>query len=131
MSATKQVRATAKLLLRLSIENGRLSESAVQAVLAWFEQKPPVHAAAVLREYQRLVAREHNRGHARIEYAGALPSTAATDIAAALSRLYSRPITASTAEEPSLLAGIRVRIGDDVYERSLTQQLDTLAAASA
>ena len=38
MSATKQIRATAKLLLSLSPDSGQLSEPKVQGVLAWFEQ---------------------------------------------------------------------------------------------
>ncbi len=129
-AASKQIRATAKLLLKLSLEGGLLSESKVGDVLAWFEQKPPAHAGAVLREYHHLVLREYNRGRARIEYAGALSGGAVPSIIAELSRLYHRPVSATTIENPSLIAGVRISIGDDVFEQSIASQLETLASAS-
>ncbi len=57
---------------------------------------------------------------------GAIPS-----IIAELSKLYHRPISATAVENPSLIAGVRVSIGDDVYERSLAAQLEALASATA
>jgi F-type H+-transporting ATPase subunit delta len=131
MSAPKKIRATARILLKLSLENGQLSEAKVRDVLAWFEAKPPVHAAATLREYHRLVVREYNRSRARIEFAGALSSGAVASILSELSRIYGRPVSAATSENPGLIAGVRISIGDDVYERSIASELDTLAAASA
>lgn len=130
MSASKQVRTTAKLLLKLSLENGQLSEPKVRDVLAWFDQKPPAHAAAVLREYQHLVVREFNRSRAMIEFAGSLPDGAVPSIIAELSKIYSRPVSATTVENPTLIAGVRVSIGDDVFERSVASQLETLTAAT-
>lgn len=131
MAAPKQVRAAAKLLLTLSLEGGQLSETKVRDVLTWFEQKPPVHAAAVLREYHRLVVREINRTRARIEFSGALASGAIPSIIAELSRLYHRPISAGAVENPALIAGVRISIGDDVFERSIAAQLETLATATS
>ena len=131
MSAPKKVRATAKLLLALSLENGQLSDVRVRDVMAWFEQKPPAHAAAVLREYHRLVVREFNRGRARIEFAGELAGGAIPSILAELSKLYRRPISATSVENPALIAGLRISIGDDVFERSIAAQLESLSAATA
>ena len=131
MSAPKQARATAKLMLDLSMEAGQLSETKVRDVLVWFEQKTPSHAAAVLREYRRLVVREHGRGHAKIEFAGALASGAIAWIISDLSKVYHRPISATSIENPALVAGLRISIGDDVFERSIASQLETLTAATA
>ncbi|HLP07588.1 MAG TPA: F0F1 ATP synthase subunit delta [Opitutaceae bacterium] len=131
MSATKQIRATAKQLLALSLEDGQLSETKVRAVLAWFEQKPPAHAAATLREYHRLVLHEVSRSRARIEFAGTLASGAVASIITELSRIYHRPISATTIENPALIAGVRVSIGDDVFERSVAGQLEKLATTTA
>ena len=41
MALPRKVRDTARTLLKLSLENGQLSEAKVRDVLAWFEQKPP------------------------------------------------------------------------------------------
>jgi F-type H+-transporting ATPase subunit delta len=131
MSAPKQARATAKLMLDLSMEAGQLSETKVRDVLVWFEQKTPAHAAAVLREYRRLVLREFNRSRARIEFSGALAGGAIPAIVSELSKLYHRPISAVSTENPALVAGLRISIGDDVFERSIAAQLETLTAATA
>jgi F-type H+-transporting ATPase subunit delta len=131
MPAPKKARATAKLLLALSLENGQLSEARVSDVLAWFEQKPPAHAAAILREYHRLVSREIARSRAKIEFSGALAGGAVPSILSELSKLYHRPVSAATVENPALIAGLRVSIGDDVFERSIAAQLESLSAATA
>jgi len=131
MSAPKQARATAKLMLDLSMEAGQLSETKVRDVLVWFEQKTPAHAAAVLREYRRLVVRECGRTRARIEFSGALATGAIPSIITELSRIYHRPISAVSTENPALVAGLRISIGDDVFERSIAAQLETLTAATA
>jgi F-type H+-transporting ATPase subunit delta len=131
MAATKQIRSTARALFKLSVENGQLSEAKVREILAWFEQKRPPRAAAILREYLRSVAREVRRSRARIEHAGALPPGAVASILAELSRVYRRSLTAETREDPALIAGVRISIGDDVFERSLASQLDLLSSATA
>jgi F-type H+-transporting ATPase subunit delta len=131
MPAPKKARATAKLLLALSLENGQLSEARVRDVMAWFEQKPPAHAAAVLREYHRLISREVARSRAKIEFSGALASGAIPSILVELSKLYRRPISATSIENPALIAGLRISIGDDVFERSIAAQLESLSAATA
>jgi F-type H+-transporting ATPase subunit delta len=50
-------------------------------------------------------------------------------IAAAMTKKYSRSVTAVARKNDKLLAGLRVRVGDDVYESSVAGQLSTLAAA--
>jgi F-type H+-transporting ATPase subunit delta len=40
-----------------------------------------------------------------------------------------RIVTATARANPRLLAGLRVRIGSDVYESNVASQLDTLAQA--
>lgn len=131
MALSKQARTTARTLFKLSLDQGQLSEAKVRDVLAWFDQKRPRQAAAILREYQRLVAGELRRSRAIVEHSGTLPAGQVAAIAAELTRIYRRPIAAETRENPTLLAGLRVSIGDDVFERSLAGQLQTLADATA
>ena len=130
MALSRQIRTTARAMFRLSLENGQVTETRVREVLAWFEHRRPWNSAGILREYRRLIAREIARGRAHIEHAGALPGGAVASIIAELSKIYSRPITADTRENPALLAGVRVSIGDDVYERSIAAQLEILSAAT-
>jgi F-type H+-transporting ATPase subunit delta len=42
---------------------------------------------------------------------------------------YQRPIAASARPDPALIAGLRIRVGDDVYESSVAGQLAALASS--
>jgi F-type H+-transporting ATPase subunit delta len=46
-----------------------------------------------------------------------------------MTKKYARQITSVARRDDALLAGLRVRVGDDVYESSVAGQLATLAAA--
>jgi F-type H+-transporting ATPase subunit delta len=127
-SAKKQVQSLARQLFALSLVDGRLSEERVAGVLGYVEKTPPAKPLAVLRAYRRLVATEVAKGLAVVEHAGPVAPATLSDIAAAMSSRYARPVTASAKPVPGLLAGLRVRVGDDVYESSVSGQLSALAA---
>ncbi len=129
MSAQKQAQQLARQLFRLSIVNGEISAERVAGVLEYVEKHCPAHPHAVLSAYHRLVAAEVARGQAMIEHAGPInPATLGT-IAANLTAKYGRKITPVAKRNDALLAGIRVRVGDDLYESSVAGQLATLASA--
>ena len=128
-SRKKQIQQLARQFFKLSLANGELSPDRVTGVLQYIEKHRPPHALAVLKSYQRLVASEVARGQARIEHAGPINSALAASIAESMSRRYGRRVTAVPRRNDALLAGLRVRVGDDVYESSVAGQLATLAAA--
>jgi F-type H+-transporting ATPase subunit delta len=98
-------------------------------VLAYIETHRPPHAVAVLKEFQRLVKAEIDRSQAVVEHAGPVQDSLVTSIAQSMTQRYRRPITGVARRNDSLLAGLRVRIGDDVYESSIAGQLAALANA--
>jgi F-type H+-transporting ATPase subunit delta len=128
-SGKKQVQQLARQFLAMSIVNGEVSPDRVAGVLQYIEKHRPVRALDVLRTYHRLMAAEIARSQAVIEHAGPLNGTAAVTIAESMTRKYGRRITSAPRRNDALLAGLRVRVGDDVYESSVAGQLDALAAA--
>jgi F-type H+-transporting ATPase subunit delta len=129
MSAQKQAQQLARQLFRLSIVDGELSPERVGGVLEYVEKHCPVHPHAVLSAYHRLVAAEVARGQAVIEHAGPVSPATVNAIAAGLATRYGRRITAIAKRNDALLAGVRVRVGDDVYESSVAGQLAALSAS--
>lgn len=125
MSAAKQAQQLARQLFRLSLVNGELSAERVGGALAYVE-KHCAHPHAVLSAYHRLAAAEVARGQAVVEHAGSVTPAIVDGIAAALSRRYGRKILPLAKRNDALLAGLRVRVGDDVYESSVAGQLATL-----
>lgn len=128
MAAKKQVQQLARQLYKLSFEGGRLSAERVSGVLAYVEKTKPVQTLAVLKTYQRLVAAEVARNRAVVEHAGSVPETLLQNIASVLSKKYGRALAVSSQLNPALLAGLRVRVGDDIYESSVAGQLAALSA---
>ena len=128
-SATKQVQQLARQFFKLSLVNGALSAERVGGVLEYIEKHRPAHSVAVLKAYQRLVIAEVARGQAVVDHAGPIRDSVLANIATTMSRKYSRPITGVARRNDALLAGLRVRVGDDVYESSVAGQLDALAAS--
>lgn len=128
-SGKKQIQQNARQFFRLSVADGVVSPERVAGVLEYIEKHRPPHTMAVLKAYQRLIATEIARGQAVIEHAGTVGPAVPAALAAALTRKYGRPITSRTRRNDTLLAGLRVRVGDDVYESSVAGQLAALAAS--
>jgi F-type H+-transporting ATPase subunit delta len=126
-SANKQIQQLARQFFKLSFANGAISAAQVGGVLEYIEKHRPAHSMAVLKAYQRLIAAEVARGQAVVEHAGPIDSAALNAIASALAKKYGRPVTAVEKRNDALLAGVRVRIGDDLYESSVAGQLAALA----
>ena len=128
-SGKKQIQQLARQFYKLSFSNGVISAEQVAGVLEYIEKHRPANSMAVLKAYQRLIAAEVARGQAVVEHAGPIDSAALDAIAAAMSKKYGRAVTAVEKRNDALLAGVRVRIGDDLYESSVAGQLATLAEA--
>ena len=128
-SGKKQVQLLARQFFKLSIADGALSADRVAGVLAYAEKHRPANTLAVLKAYRRLVAAEFARGQAVVEHAGPVADAALHAISAAMTKKYGRPVVTVSQPAPSLLAGLRVRVGDDTYESSVASQLTALAGA--
>lgn len=130
MKRDKQIIHFAKGLLKASLdENGYFSEERGSAVLQTLAKNPPRRYALVLKEYLKLVKNEVAKGTAKIEYAGELTSNSIEAIESKFSEHYGRPISVVTEKNDKLIAGLRVRIGCDLYESSVAGSLKELEAS--
>lgn len=130
MASRRKIADLAHELYRLSFADGQLAAERVTGVLAWVDKHRPPSACAVLRAYQHLVEAELNRGRAVIEYAGEIAPAAFAQIAVAMSRHFGRTIEAVPVARPELIAGVRVRVGDNVFENNVVSQLAALQPTS-
>ncbi|MES1166690.1 MAG: F0F1 ATP synthase subunit delta [Pseudomonadota bacterium] len=125
----KKAQQFARQLFKLSVVDGAVTAERVSGVLAYIEKHRPANPVMVLKAYARLVAAELAKGEAVVEHAGAINAAMLAAVAAAMTKKYNRPVTATGKPSAALLAGVRVRVGDDVYESSVAGQLAALAAA--
>ncbi len=129
MAANKQTKLLAKQLFKLSFVNGRLSAEQVAGVLGYIEKSAPRHPLTLLKLYHRAIATEYAKSRAVVEHAGPISAATLGLIEAAMTKKYARPVTASARPAPGLLAGLRVRVGSDLYESTVAGQLATLSHA--
>jgi F-type H+-transporting ATPase subunit delta len=128
-SAKKQIQQLSRQLYKMSFVDGSLSAEKIGGVLEYVEKHRPANSSAVLKAYYRLIAAEVARSQAVVEHAGPIDAPALNAIAAALAVKYGRAVTAVQKSNDALLAGLRVRIGDDLYESSVAGQLAELSEA--
>ena len=130
MTASSRIRELANKLVQLSLdEEGRVVEEKVHEVLESLRANPPREHKQLLRAYMQRIKRELAKGVAVVEHAGRPAAEAIESLKQELSRQHGRNIEVELRETPDLLVGIRVRVGDDVYEDSAATRLRPLVRA--
>ncbi|MGJ8640528.1 MAG: F0F1 ATP synthase subunit delta [Opitutaceae bacterium] len=127
MKRDKKITQLAKKLVELSKDNGVVTEAKVSEVLAGLKQVKHRHHLTVLKSFLNYLRREVALQTAVVATPGALSAAALKAIETNYSKIYGRPITATTVQDSSLIAGVRVRVGDDVYDASVSGRLQRLA----
>lgn len=128
MKRDKKIIRLAKKLLELSKdEHGVVVEAKVGDVLASLKQVTPRNYLSLLKSYLKYVRREVALQTAVVSTSGSLSAEALSQIAAKYTALYGRPVNALAKSDPSLIAGVRVRVGDDVYDATVAGRLQRLA----
>ena len=126
MKTSKESRNIARRLLRLSFTDGRLDQEKVtQMVQSVLSEKPRQHLD-ILKDYQRLLRMEVEKRHAIIESATPLNCSMGDRIVANLRSRYGDDLTAEFRTNPELLGGLRIKIGDDVWDGSVRHRLNQL-----
>ena len=77
-------------------------------------------------DYERLAAEELGRATARIETARPIDDSEVEAIRRQLARLTKKEIRADVSVNRSILAGVRARVGDRVYDGSLLKKLENM-----
>ena len=99
-----------------------------EEILAGLKQTQPRHYSTILKTFLSHIRREVALQTAVVYTPTALSAQTLEEIKKQFTQKYNRSIDVITEQDDSLIAGIRVRIGDDVYDASLTGRLKQLAA---
>lgn len=127
MKRDQKITRLAKKLVELSKDNGVVTEAKVTEVLAGLKQVQHRHHLTVLKTFLSYLRREIALQTAVVLTPGALSDDALKAIEATYSKMYNRPVSAVIQQEIALIAGVRVRVGDDVYDASVAGRLQRLA----
>ena len=127
MKGSKQSRRDAKQLFQSCQVDGALDEARVRQAVALLIERKPRGYFGTLQELQRLVKLDVNNRSARVESAVALSEAQQQEVRASLGRLKGADVEVEFAENADLIGGMRVKLGDDVYDGSVKTRLSRLA----
>ena len=126
MQVKKEVRQIAREMLRASFTDGQLDRGRVASVVDSILAKKPRNYLKILEYYKRLLRLEAEKRHARIETATTLETQIASQVALNLARRYGTDLTTDFVTNPTLLGGMRIRVGSDVWDGSVRNRLEKL-----
>jgi F-type H+-transporting ATPase subunit delta len=126
MKSSRESRKIASHLLRLSFSNGKIDQEKVTHMVQSVLSEKPRYHLDILKDYQRLVRLEVEKRHAVIESATPLNGSMGDRIVANLRSRYGDDLTTEFRTNPELLGGLRIKIGDDVWDGSVRHRLNQL-----
>ena len=126
MKTNKQLRQEAKRLFRLCFVNGSLDEGRVRQVVQRALEVKRRGYLVLLTHFERFLKVERARYLAAVESAVPLPFDLQASVQSGLERLYGPAISTSFAHRPSLIGGMRIKVGSDVYDGSVQGGLAAL-----
>jgi F-type H+-transporting ATPase subunit delta len=122
----QQAKRGAKRVFRWCLVDGRLDEHRVRLALQMIVKPPRRGYLAVLTHFHRLVKLEQVKYTARIESARVLPVHMKTILKTQLESTYGPGITTSFTQNPRLIGGMHMQVGNDVYDGSVLSRLAAL-----
>ena len=126
MKINKEIRQLSKEMLRASFTDGQLDRGKIGSLVQSLIAKKPRHYIDILHYYKRLLRLEIEKRQAKIESAGELSPEAAFQIGGRLKRRYGEDLTTEFVVDPTLLGGLRVRVGNDVWDGTVRSRLERL-----
>ena len=126
MKTKRQAQSEARRLFRLCLVEGSLDESLVRAVVQQVIDAGRPGSLNLLTRFQRLVRLDRAAHGATVESVTPLPPDVRAGIEAGLARIYGRGVDTRYTANPTLLGGVRITVGSDVYDGSIQGRLAAL-----
>jgi F-type H+-transporting ATPase subunit delta len=126
MKISKEVRKVSREMFRQSFTSNKLDEEKISEMVQSVLDKKPRHFVDMLKDYQRLVKLEVDKRHAVIESATPLNRSIGDQVVSNLKARYGEDLTTEFRTNPELLGGLRIKIGNDVWDGSVKSRLNQL-----
>jgi len=126
MKLNKEIRRFSRAMLRASFTDGQLDRGKIGSLVQSLVSKRPRRYIDILQNYKRLLRLEIEKRHAIIESAAELNAQASSKVVQRLKQKYGDDLTTDFVVDPTLLGGMRVRVGSDVWDGSVRNRLIAL-----
>ena len=129
MKISKLAQREARQLFRTCRVNGLLDESRVRQTVTLLAEKKPRGYVEILSRLHRLVKLDLDQRAASVESAVPLSAELQAQVAGRLKNIYGDGLNLSFAQNPSLIGGLRIQVGSDLFDGSVKMRLDRLAGS--
>ena len=126
MKTRKEARKISREMFRHSFTSSKLDEEKITEMVQSVIARKPRHYVDVLKDYQHLLHLEVEKRRAVIESATPLNRSVGDQIVANLRARYGEDLTTEFRTNPELLGGLRIKIGNDVWDGSVKNRLNQL-----
>ena len=127
MKISKTAAASARRLFGLCQTGARLDEAKLRNVVARLIEAKPRDYAAILSALHRLARLAYERRMVTVESAVELDAASQQRVLAGLTNQYGADLVVQYQITPALLGGLRIRVGNDVFDGSVKGRLDRFA----
>ena len=129
MKASKDALRTARGLFRASFDGDKLDAERVKKIVKKVSAEKPRNYLGILHAYNRMIRLELEKYHAVIESAAKLDDAMREKIIGDLKKKYGEDLTSEFKEDESLLGGLRVKVGSDVWDGTVKARIGRLEEA--
>jgi F-type H+-transporting ATPase subunit delta len=126
MKITKQAQREARQLFRSCLANGILDEARVRQAVNLLAELKPHGYVGILTRFHRLVKLDVAKRTVLVENAVATTPEQAGRLEASLEQRYGVGLEISYQVNPSLIGGLRIQVGSDLYDGSVKTRLEKL-----
>jgi len=127
MKTNRRDRRDARRLFRACLAGGLLDEDRARLVATRLAEAHRRGSLAILSHFRRLVSLDRTAHHALVQSAMALPADIEAGVRSSVESVYGPGVSTSFEVYPALIAGMRVKVGSDVYDGSVRAALAGLA----
>ena len=129
MKITKVANSTARRIFRMCQTDGRLNEENLLKCIRKLAADKPRDYRGILFALKRLLRLELERRHVVVESATDLDAASRERVTTGLADKYGADLTYEFRVNPELLGGLKVRVGNDVFDGSVKGRLARLSQA--
>lgn len=126
MKISKVAQTTARRIFRLCTQSGQINEDHLRLAITKLSTEKPRDYRAMLQALRRLVKAKLAEKQVTVESATALDPQATEQLTDSLRQKYGQDLAFDFKTTPDLLGGLKIRVGNDVYDGSVKARLERL-----
>lgn len=127
MKASKVAQSTARRIFRLCMADGKINVRKLKPIIVRLGEEKPRDYRGILVSLRRLVQAEVIKKQVTVESATKLDEATLGAVQTSLRKEYGEGLTFKFRVDPELIGGLKIRVGNDVYDGSVKARLEALA----